>query len=214
MAQYFIAINNQQMGPFALDQLLANGLTPETLVWANGMANWTKAQDVPEVAALFVAQQPQYQQPQYQQPQYQQPQYQQPQYQQQPQPQYQQPAYQAAAFSQPGAASKQKADMFLMANRDNFPPERIPYIQERLYAADENTINTLSMLQFKNPITALILSLFLGALGIDRFYLGDTGMGIGKLLTGGGCGIWALIDLFMIMGAARQKNMDMLAPYL
>jgi len=49
-----------------------------------------------------------------------------------------------------------------------------------------------------------------GALGIDRFMIGDTGLGIGKLLTLGGCGIWSIVDLFLIMGAARQKNMERL----
>ncbi len=50
----------------------------------------------------------------------------------------------------------------------------------------------------KSWITALILSLLLGGLGIDRFYLGYTGLGIVKLLTLGGCGILALYDLIMI----------------
>lgn len=50
----------------------------------------------------------------------------------------------------------------------------------------------------KEYVTALLLSFFLGAFGIDRFYLGYTGLGIGKLLTFGGCGVWALIDLILI----------------
>jgi TM2 domain-containing membrane protein YozV len=50
----------------------------------------------------------------------------------------------------------------------------------------------------KSYVTALLLSLFLGGLGIDRFYLGYTGLGIAKLLTLGGFGIWALIDFIMI----------------
>ena len=50
----------------------------------------------------------------------------------------------------------------------------------------------------KSYTTALILSIFLGTLGIDRFYLGYTGIGIAKLLTFGGCGVWALIDLVLI----------------
>lgn len=50
----------------------------------------------------------------------------------------------------------------------------------------------------KTFMTALLLSIFLGGLGIDRFYLGYTGLGIVKLLTLGGCGIWSLIDIVLI----------------
>jgi TM2 domain-containing membrane protein YozV len=51
-------------------------------------------------------------------------------------------------------------------------------------------------------LTALLLSIFVGWLGVDRFYLGHIGLGILKLLTGGGCGIWYLIDIILI--ATRQ----------
>ena len=50
----------------------------------------------------------------------------------------------------------------------------------------------------KSKTTALILSILLGELGIDRFYLGYTGLGILKLITAGGVGIWWLIDLILI----------------
>ncbi len=50
----------------------------------------------------------------------------------------------------------------------------------------------------KNKTTALILSILLGEIGIDRFYLGYTGLGIIKLITVGGFGIWWIFDIIQI----------------
>ncbi|MFH1463399.1 MAG: TM2 domain-containing protein [Pseudomonadota bacterium] len=59
----------------------------------------------------------------------------------------------------------------------------------------------------RSQSTAFLLSLFLGGLGADRFYLGYTGLGVVKLLTGGGFGVWALIDFFLVgLGLAREAE--------
>jgi hypothetical protein len=59
----------------------------------------------------------------------------------------------------------------------------------------------------KEWLTTLLISFFLGGLGIDRFYLGYTGLGVLKLITLGGCGVWALIDFIMIaIGSMKDAN--------
>jgi len=50
----------------------------------------------------------------------------------------------------------------------------------------------------KDWLTTLLLCIFLGGLGVHRFYTKHTGIGIAQILTLGGCGIWTLIDLIMI----------------
>lgn len=56
-------------------------------------------------------------------------------------------------------------------------------------------------------IVALLLSIFLGWLGIDRFYLGLIGTGILKLLTAGGFGIWTIID-WILIASNNLKDAD------
>ena len=59
----------------------------------------------------------------------------------------------------------------------------------------------------KEWIVTLLLGLFLGTLGVHRFYVGKIGTGILQLITLGGCGIWTLIDIVMILtGSFKDKN--------
>jgi TM2 domain-containing membrane protein YozV len=64
-----------------------------------------------------------------------------------------------------------------------------------------------TMEQPKDWLTTLLLCIFLGYLGVHRFYTGHIAIGVIQLLTAGGCGIWWLIDLIMIItNSYRDSN--------
>jgi len=65
----------------------------------------------------------------------------------------------------------------------------------------------------KSWLATLLLSIFLGELGIDRFYLGKVGTGILKLLTLGGFGIWWLIDVILVIAGAMRDKRGLLVTY-
>jgi len=108
----------------------------------------------------------------------------------------------------------QKVDLFIMTNNKFFEGHQINQIRDRLLNVDESKWLMIQTLQFKDPTTMLIISLLGGHFGIDRFVLGDVGLGVGKLLTCGGFGIWTIVDFFMIMGATREKNVQRLLQVL
>lgn len=58
----------------------------------------------------------------------------------------------------------------------------------------------------KSYLTTFLLAYFLGVFGVDRFYTGQVGLGILKLVTFGGCGIWALIDSILVLAGVRKDK--------
>lgn len=101
-----------------------------------------------------------------------------------------------------------KINMLLMTYSKYFPDENMMMIRDKFETMDESKTSMLYTLGLKDPTMALILSIVAGGLGIDRFYIGDTGLGIAKLLTCGGCGIWTIIDYFLIMKVTKEKNLE------
>ena len=102
------------------------------------------------------------------------------------------------------------ANLLLSTYGKYFPQERFADVKTIIENMSEDKQAALAMAEFKDPTISLIISLLGGGLGIDRFYIGDTGLGIAKLLTCGGLGIWSIIDWFLIMGAVREKNFQKL----
>ena len=100
-------------------------------------------------------------------------------------------------------------DSFLSANTANFPSEQLPSLRQRLSQLDDSQANqVIAAANIKNPTTALILSIFLGTLGVDRFYIGHIGLGVAKLLLAWlTFGIWTIVDWFLIINATKKANL-------
>ena len=113
---------------------------------------------------------------------------------------------------------KKRVQYFLMNNKKYLPENRIPKLRERMLALNEDQLQSIECTSFKDPTLLLIISFLVGAFGVDRFILGDVGLGVAKLLItiltipiffftfiflGG---IWWLIDLFFVMNKTREFN--------
>ncbi len=103
---------------------------------------------------------------------------------------------------------QQKVDMYVMGNQKYFPAEKMMYLREKLETADDRKYAMLTSVELKDPTTLLLVSLFLGSLGVDRLMLGDSGMGVLKLLTGGCCGILTIVDWFSVQKKAKELNFN------
>lgn len=102
---------------------------------------------------------------------------------------------------------KQKVDLYLTTNAKYFETSAIPLLRQKLENASDDSFVAVQSVELKDPTMILIVSVLLGSLGIDRFMLGDIGMGILKLFTCGLCGILTIIDWFTVQKRARQANM-------
>lgn len=109
--------------------------------------------------------------------------------------------------------TKEQARLIAIANIDKFDSYNLDYLIEKLSGVDSSTA-VVVMNQMKSPMLGLILSIVLGIYGVDRFYKGDIGLGILKLITCGGCCIWYLIDIFNIMDDIRSMNLELLTQLL
>ena len=104
--------------------------------------------------------------------------------------------------------TQDKVDTYIMTNQKYLPTEKIVFLKQKLLEIDETKFSLVSAVEMKDPTTLLLVSLFLGTLGIDRFMLGETGMGILKLLTVGLCGVLTIIDWFTIQKKTRDLNFN------
>ena len=101
--------------------------------------------------------------------------------------------------------STEQIDKIIKENFGKIDPESEETIRQRLVGMDEESAQA-AFANLKSPTTVLLVSIFLGALGIDRFMLGQKLYGVLKLVTAGGCGIWTIIDWFTTSERTRAYN--------
>lgn len=102
-----------------------------------------------------------------------------------------------------------KAEQLLAIYGSKIPLSGFLYLREWLKDKDYETA-AMHFAHMKDPVISLVLSVLVGLYGIDRFYVGDIGLGVLKLITCGGAGIWWLVDLFIIMDRTKEKNIEFL----
>ena len=110
-------------------------------------------------------------------------------------------------------------DYYFINNKDRFPAEKITLIKKKIHEIDVRTggtmtdadiITVMDAVQTKTPTNMLLISIFLGGWGVDRFMMDEVGMGVLKLLTGGVCGVLWLVDVIQISGKVREDNFNKL----
>ena len=107
-----------------------------------------------------------------------------------------------------------KINQYFLTNGKYFPEEKIPALRAKMSGFTESQESMLYGLSFHDPLVVELVSIFIGGLGIDRFMLGDIGMGALKLLTGGCCGVLWLYDAITIMKRAREVNFNKVMQFM
>lgn len=110
--------------------------------------------------------------------------------------------------------TQDKVDIYLMTHTEYFPSDKMTFLRDKLLLLPDDRASYLAFVELKKPTVGLMLSLFFGGLGVDRFFIGDIGVGILKLLTGGCCGVLTIIDWFLIMNKTKEKNFDTIWQYI
>lgn len=85
---------------------------------------------------------------------------------------------------------------------------QVPQIKSILEKIPDEKSSIILGLDVKSPTTVLIVSLLVGGFGVDRFMLGQVRLGVLKLLTMGGLGIWTIVDCCTAMKRTRQHNFE------
>ncbi len=104
------------------------------------------------------------------------------------------------------ATRTENINAFVAAKGDWFDASVLESVKTKLAGLSETSFTAAINEDYRDPDQMLIWAL----VGIDRFFLDDTVMGVIKVVTGGGFGIWWIIDLFSIKKRTLAYNYDLL----
>lgn len=107
--------------------------------------------------------------------------------------------------------TSEKVRALLEQFQKDIPENKVLVLRRMLENSSDDCFESVSTLKLKNPTTTLLLSIFLGWLGVDRFYIGDIGVGVCKLLFGWlTLLIWPFVDIFCSYKKAKEHNFNKL----
>jgi hypothetical protein len=99
---------------------------------------------------------------------------------------------------------QQKVDMFIGLNQENFKPEDLVVVKQRLEKLDDSKFFLVQGITLQKPSTIFLIAILLGW---ERFWLDETGLGILKICTCYGCFVWWLVDIFTAKDRAKKYNL-------
>lgn len=109
---------------------------------------------------------------------------------------------------------KEQIAIFTTTHANKFDALQMQQIGQMLEKADDVKGEMALAQDYKDPTMILVIAFIVGGLGVDRFMLGETGLGVAKLLTVGGCGIWSIADLFTAQKRAKEYNFKLVQKVL
>ena len=97
-------------------------------------------------------------------------------------------------------------EAFIVTNVKILDPSTLYIVKRKLLALHYIKSERIKSISFKYPMFALIISLLFGVFEVDRLYIGNISLGILKLITLEGFGVWVIVYWFLIMRATRKAN--------
>jgi TM2 domain-containing membrane protein YozV len=96
-------------------------------------------------------------------------------------------------------------DLFIGMHHEKFNTGDLLYVKKVLTDLDDSKSGFVHGITFQDPTVILLIAIFFG---FERFFLGQIGLGIFKLITFWGLGIWWFIDIFTAKSRTRKYNLD------